>query len=131
MLRRLTDSLKVEKRSDVHWFSRINLTLFGAIKNSISRLYLQYYKLLNISTFVIAKECMCFPNRIRSPLNFKSIINYVRFLHHVEWFAIEGGTTRGNAWEVVSFASGIGTPTSFLPHGLHCFSTNTLNHSKV
>ena len=37
ILRRLTDSLKVEKRSDVHLFSRINLTLFGAIKNSISR----------------------------------------------------------------------------------------------
>ena len=28
MLRRLTDSLKVENSSDVHWFSRINLTLF-------------------------------------------------------------------------------------------------------
>ncbi len=28
MLRRLTDSLKDEKSSDVQWFSRINLTLF-------------------------------------------------------------------------------------------------------
>jgi hypothetical protein len=30
-LRRLTDSLKVEKSSDVHWFSRINLTLVDFI----------------------------------------------------------------------------------------------------
>jgi hypothetical protein len=49
----------------------------------------------------------------------------------IEWFVIEGETTRGNAWDDVSFASEIVTPTSFLPHDFHCFSTNTVNHSKV
>jgi hypothetical protein len=45
-------------------------------------------------------------------------------------FSTEGGTTRGNSCDDVSFASGIVEPTSFLLHGLHSFSTNTTNHSK-
>jgi hypothetical protein len=106
MLRRQTDSLKVENSSDVHWFSWINLFLyFGAIKNSISRFYLQYYKFPNISTFVIAIECMCFPNQIGA--SFTGVFHaQIWFLHHIpiEWFAIEGGATRGNAWDDASFA---------------------------
>jgi hypothetical protein len=36
-LRRLNDSLKVEKSSDVHWFSRINFTLVDFIDKIVSK----------------------------------------------------------------------------------------------
>ena len=35
-----------------------------------------------------------------------------------------GGTTRGNVWGDVGFASGIVTPPSFPLHALHSFYTN-------
>ena len=54
---------------------------------------------------------------------------FITFPYRV--FAIEGGTTQGNAWDDISFASGIVAPTSSLPHGLHSLSTNIANHCKV
>ena len=77
---------------------------------------------------------MCFPNRIgpsfAGVFHTQSMFDFfITFPCRV--FAIELGTTRGNAWDDVSFASGIVTSTSFLPHGFHCFSINSMNHSKV
>ena len=72
---------------------------------TISKFYLQYYKFPNISIFLIAKECMCFPNRIGA--SFTGVVHaqsmfdfFISFPYRV--FAISGGTTRGNAWDDVS-----------------------------
>ena len=58
MLRRLTDSLKVEKSSDVHWFSRINLTLSLRVILLVYRRLLSFwschvmYRIVVIDTFL-------------------------------------------------------------------------------
>ena len=71
--------------------------------------------------YIYAKECMCFPNWIGS--SFTGVFHaqsmfdfFITFPYGV--FAIEGGTTRGNAWDDVSFALGIVMLTSFLLHAL-------------
>ena len=98
------------------------------------KFYLQYYKFQNISIFLIAKECMCSPNRIGA--SFTGVFHaqsmfdfFITFPYRV--FVIEGGKTRGNAQNDLSLASGIVALTSFLPRGLLSFSTNIANHCKV